>query len=284
MLVVSDPTMAKKARPDTAATRMTLKARGGIVPAGVRLWERDALAAALRTDQACMFYADFPRRSAHELEVPLPRGSARVSRECWRWFNYCRWRALIATRDAPSPLRPRDTYWISFWYRRAMRIRDAIIECNIGLPRRMLSRLRPANQSHTADALSEANIGLLRAVDYFDVGLGWAFSSFACQCVAKAISGYGRKEAEHQLDALQNADGGESPPPVDWDAHRAAVNDLEGLFDIAGLTNAELAVIRASYGISTDDRIRQMSQATRRRRKALEQRAMEKLREAAGVD
>ncbi|MEZ6241833.1 MAG: sigma factor [Phycisphaerales bacterium] len=49
-----------------------------------------------------------------------------------------------------------------------------------------------------ADLVSEGNMALLRAVDKFDAGRGFKFSTYACRAILKAFSRQGMKLSKYR--------------------------------------------------------------------------------------
>ncbi len=49
-----------------------------------------------------------------------------------------------------------------------------------------------------ADLVSEGNMALLRAVDKFDAGRGYKFSTYACRAILKAFSRQGMKLSKYR--------------------------------------------------------------------------------------
>jgi RNA polymerase sigma-B factor len=73
---------------------------------------------------------------------------------------------------------------------RSTPIRNQLVQLNFGLVRREVQRWRhPANDGYD-DLLQIGSLGLIRAIDYFDVSRGKAFSSFAVPFIRGEIQHY----------------------------------------------------------------------------------------------
>merc|ERR1711879_833309 len=83
------------------------------------------------------------------------------------------------------------------WYRKSERIREQIAETNLALVLAMAKRTR-MSEVDFSDLVSEGNMALLRAVDKFDVGRGFKFSTYACRAILKAFSRSGMKHTRYR--------------------------------------------------------------------------------------
>src|SRR5690606_26742148 len=111
-------------------------------------------------------------------------------------FNFARMRVWklqteIWARPDKKPT-PEQADEILSWHRRAERIREQIAETNLALVLAMAKRTR-MSEVDFADLVSEGNMALLRAVDKFDAGRGYKFSTYACRAILKAFSRQGMK-------------------------------------------------------------------------------------------
>jgi len=116
-------------------------------------------------------------------------------------FNYARYRVWklqleIWARSNKQPT-PEQTEQILSWYRLADRIREQIAETNLALVLAMAKRTR-MSEVDFADLVSEGNMALLRAVDKFDAGRGYKFSTYACRAILKAFSRQGMKLSKYR--------------------------------------------------------------------------------------
>lgn len=92
----------------------------------------------------------------------------------FRQYNYARKRAAGAVNGD-----------VALWAGRAGHLREYLIRSNMALVPSTINGRR--NYGDLDAAYSEGLAALLRAVDSFDVGRGWKFSTFACQCIINAL-------------------------------------------------------------------------------------------------
>jgi RNA polymerase primary sigma factor len=140
------------------------------------------------------------------------------------------------------------------WYRKAERIREQIAETNLALVLAMAKRTR-MSEVDFADLVSEGNMALLRAVDKFDAGRGFKFSTYACRAILKAFSRQGMKLSKYRQRF-----------PTDFDPKLEKSNHLETkrgdfesdtadevkrivLENAADLTDVERTVIEHRFGL-----------------------------------
>lgn len=71
------------------------------------------------------------------------------------------------------------------WLRRWMRVRDHIVEANLGLAYSMVGRFNSASMDPD-ELTSEAMYGLYRAIERYNPWKGYRFSTYACNCIARA--------------------------------------------------------------------------------------------------
>jgi len=83
------------------------------------------------------------------------------------------------------------------WAGRWQTIREHIFEKNLGLVYSMLGQYG-ATRFDRDDLLSEAMLGLMRAVDRFNPSKGYRFSTYACNVIARALRRLGRREIKYQ--------------------------------------------------------------------------------------
>lgn len=210
-------------------------------------------------------------------------------------FNYSRHRIWQLQQEVwASPSRkPTDAQAdeILKWYRLADRIREQIAETNLALVLAMAKRTR-MSEVDFADLVSEGNMALLRAVDKFDAGRGYKFSTYACRAILKAFSRQGMKLSKYRQRF-----------PTDFDPKLEKSNFLETkrstfekdaaeevkrivLENRADLTDVERTVIEHRFGLETDDnekpmtleQVGQIIGVTKERVRQIQNKAMEKIR------
>lgn len=210
-------------------------------------------------------------------------------------FNYSRFRInhiqkAVWARPDRKPT-PEQASEILSWYRVADRIREQIAETNLALVLAMAKRTR-MSEVDFADLVSEGNMALLRAVDKFDAGRGYKFSTYACRAILKAFSRQGMKLSKYRQRF-----------PTDFDPKLERSNFLETkrstferdaadevrrivLGNNADLTDVERTVIEHRFGLESGDlekpmtleQVGQIIGVTKERVRQIQNKAMEKIR------
>jgi RNA polymerase sigma factor (sigma-70 family) len=104
-------------------------------------------------------------------------------------FNYSKKRlSALKKRIKKDGLRTReDAEQVIEWHRRFEHFREYLVRTNLALVLAMAKRTRLGDVDF-AEIVSEGNMALIRAVDKFDVGRGFKFSTYACRAILKAFS------------------------------------------------------------------------------------------------
>lgn len=211
-------------------------------------------------------------------------------------FNYARYRVWKLQQDVwsrPSRLpTPEQADEILRWHRKSERIREQIAETNLALVLAMAKRTR-MSEVDFADLVSEGNMALLRAVDKFDAGRGYKFSTYACRAILKAFSRQGMKLSKYRQRF-----------PTDFDPKLEKSNFLEtkrSTFEKdaaeevrrivqenrAELTDVERTVIEHRFGLEhkseeekpmTLEQVGQIIGVTKERVRQIQNKAMEKIK------
>ncbi|MGD9691136.1 MAG: sigma-70 family RNA polymerase sigma factor [Phycisphaerales bacterium] len=210
-------------------------------------------------------------------------------------FNYARYRVWKLQQDVwTTPARkptPEQADDILRWYRRADLIREQIANTNLALVLAMAKRTR-MSEVDFADLVSEGNMALLRAVDKFDAGRGYKFSTYACRAILKAFSRQGMKLSKYRQRF-----------PTDFDPKLEKSNFLETkrstfekdaaeevkrivLNNRADLSDVERTVIEHRFGLEsgeldkpmTLEQVGQIIGVTKERVRQIQNKAMEKIR------
>ncbi len=137
----------------------------------------------------------------------LPRSSEQViltgaeERVLFLQLNYARHRIseiqkVIQERPSKRPTDAEAREMLR-WYDKSEELREQIAETNLALVLAMAKRTR-MSEVDFADLVSEGNMALLRAVDKFDAGRGFKFSTYACRAILKAFSRHGMKATKHR--------------------------------------------------------------------------------------
>jgi len=92
----------------------------------------------------------------------------------------------------------------------AVALKRSIAESNLGLVYSMARKARNVNPAQYEDAISEGVAALMRAIDKFDPGRGFRFSTYACRSIWKSFSNIKRdcckRLRERELPELPMAD------------------------------------------------------------------------------
>jgi len=125
--------------------------------------------------------------------------SAKQEQALFLQYNYCRFRVCqireelidAAAIDVDLAREMLD------WYRKAEALRDQIAQTNLALVLAMAKRTR-MSEVDFGDLVSEGNMALLRAIDKFDAGRGFKFSTYACRAILKGFSRMGMKLSKYR--------------------------------------------------------------------------------------
>ena len=220
--------------------------------------------------------------------------TAAQERVIFMQFNYARYRvARIQKAQRGQPLETREAREVLHWAHAATRLRDQIAEINLGLVLAMAKRVRNADIEF-ADLISEGNMALMRAVDKFDCGRGFKFSTYACRAILKAFSRHGIKVAKHRQrfpvefdPALEEGDG---VATARVDAERQDAAEVRDIVETnrACLTDVERAVVMHRFALEGADARRQPTLAqvgrlvglTKERVRQIQNSALAKIRAA----
>ena len=212
-------------------------------------------------------------------------------------FNYSRCRILQLQEEvwASPDQRPTDKQAreILRWHDLAERLRIQIAETNLALVLAMAKRTR-MSEVDFADLVSEGNMALLRAVDKFDAGRGFKFSTYACRAILKAFSRQGMKLSKYRQRF-----------PTDFDPKLERSNYLEEkrqdvqkdtadevkqivLGNRAELTEIERTIIDYRFGIDEEpmdkpmtlEQIGQIIGVTKERVRQIQNKALKKIKVA----
>lgn len=209
-------------------------------------------------------------------------------------FNYARHRVrklqdeVWARPDRqPTPAQAED---ILRWYRLADRIREQIAETNLALVLAMAKRTR-MSEVDFADLVSEGNMALLRAVDKFDAGRGYKFSTYACRAILKAFSRQGMKLSKYRqrfpTDFDPKLEKSNFLETKRADFEKDAADEVRNIVmdNRAELTDVERTVIEHRFGLEsgnekpmTLEQVGQIIGVTKERVRQIQNKAMEKIR------
>jgi len=113
-------------------------------------------------------------------------------------FNYCRFKlAKLRDKLVDKKLSAAKVRELLEWHRRVEAYRDQIAQTNLALVLAMAKRARQMDIDFP-EMVSEGNMALLRAIDKFDAGRGFKFSTYACRAILKAFSRSGQKATRYR--------------------------------------------------------------------------------------
>ncbi len=210
-------------------------------------------------------------------------------------FNYARFQVAelqmeVWARPDRKPTPTQADHMLG-WYRRAEKIREQIAETNLALVLAMAKRTR-MSEVDFADLVSEGNMALLRAVDKFDAGRGFKFSTYACRAILKAFSRQGMKLSKYRQrfptdfdPKLEKSDYLETKR-ADFEKDTAEEVKRIVMENRADLTSVERTVIEHRFGLETGvsdkpmtlEQVGQIIGVTKERVRQIQNKAMEKIR------
>lgn len=213
-------------------------------------------------------------------------------------FNYARYRVRelqkVVEKSANRQPTPEQAEEILRWYRIADKIREQIAETNLALVLAMAKRTR-MSEVDFADLVSEGNMALLRAVDKFDAGRGYKFSTYACRAILKAFSRQGMKLSKYRqrfpTDFDPKLEKSNFLETKRADFERDAADEVKRIVieNRAELTDVEKTVIEHRFNLRstgeageekpmTLEQVGQIIGVTKERVRQIQNKAMEKIR------
>ena len=124
--------------------------------------------------------------------------SAEQEQAIFLQFNFARREAAQAReRIGDRPASAAKARKLLYWYRLSHTLRDHIARANLALVLAMAKRARTMDLDF-GELVSEGNMALLRAIDKFDAGRGFKFSTYACRAILKGFSRSGMKQTQYR--------------------------------------------------------------------------------------
>lgn len=171
-------------------------------------------------------------------------------------------------------------------------LRSYAAEKNLGLVHLMVRQCcRKADWSDYDELLSDAHLVLLRAIDHFDPSLNYAFSTYACNCIARQLlrtrkRGW-RRAAMEKVMVLDPDRGATTEVPVnslEWRIER-----LRHYLTNGALTSREKFVLRHRYPLRERPKttLRELAvklNISRERTRQIEAKALKKIRKQIELD
>jgi RNA polymerase primary sigma factor len=206
-------------------------------------------------------------------------------------YNYARMRAQAMVKKfktLPSKGAARE---IVLWYARVKNTREIITQANLALVLAMAKRTR-MNEVDFGELVSEGNMALLRAVEKFDIGRGFKFSTYACRAILKAFSRIAMKTSRYrqafptEFDPTMEKSNYQETKRAD--VEQDAVEELQRIIgeNRAQLSDVEKTVIQARFAINrgqdapamTLEEVGRVIGVTKERVRQIQNKALEKLR------
>ena len=217
--------------------------------------------------------------------------SAAQERVLFLQFNYARHRVrkvqIELNGHDPAPEQAEE---ILRWNHKAEQMREQIANTNLALVLAMAKRTR-MSEVDFADLVSEGNMALLRAVDKFDCGRGFKFSTYACRAILKAFSRQGMKLSKYRQRFP--ADFDPKLERSDYHEKRRAAHEEDCAEEVkcivkdnrANLSTIESVVIHHRFGIDVDnhtpltlEQVGQIIGVTKERVRQIQNKALDKIR------
>ena len=183
-----------------------------------------------------------------------PRLSRRDEAELFHRYNYARYRLARAMGPQRRRFSNRRARQALLWHRRVLETRAALVSANMALVPAMARRFR-SNGIELEELVSEGNMALMRAVDKFDVGRGYKFSTYACQAVLKAFSRLARQAGRYRqrfpteyVPGMEKSDETERRHEAQRDL---AIEDLQSVLahNLADLTEVERTIVGTRFAV-----------------------------------
>ncbi len=143
-------------------------------------------------------------------------------------------------------------------------LKQRIVQFNLALVLAMIRRISPT-QLDLAELISEGNIVLLNAVEKFDAGRNFKFSTYACRSILKAFGRMSRKHARRRQ--LFNVSYDPTFDRCGEDGVAEALDQRESIDQVrrvladnlAELTPMELKVIERRFPLKADPTAKRMT-------------------------
>jgi RNA polymerase primary sigma factor len=206
-------------------------------------------------------------------------------------YNYARMRAQAVVKKFKTHPGKGCAREIVLWYGRVKETREIITQANLALVLAMAKRTR-MSEVDFGELVSEGNMALLRAVEKFDIGRGFKFSTYACRAILKAFSRIAMKTSRYRQafptefdPAMEKSNYQETRRA---DIEQDAVEELQRIIgeNRADLSDVEKTVIQARFAINrgqdapamTLEEVGRVIGVTKERVRQIQNKALEKLR------
>ena len=206
-------------------------------------------------------------------------------------YNFARMRAQAAVKKFRASPGKQVVREIALWYKRVRDTREIITQANLALVLAMAKRTR-MGEVDFGELVSEGNMALLRAVEKFDIGRGFKFSTYACRAILKAFSRIAMKTSRYrqafptEFDPTMEKSNYQENRRAD--VEQDAVEELQQIIgeNRAQLSDVEKTVIQARFAINrgqdapamTLEEVGRVIGVTKERVRQIQNKALEKLR------
>jgi RNA polymerase primary sigma factor len=240
-----------------------------------------------------------PRRSRAPEGLPpylaslyeIPLLSREQERSLFRKMNYLKYRAhQLRAALVPGRCRAAQLDEIEQLQAEALAVKNQIISANLRLVV-SIAKKHAGPTNNLFELISDGNMSLIRAVEKFDAGRGFKFSTYASWAIMKNFSrAIPEEKSRRDRFVTGNAELFEDAPDVRGDAyqqegdHRRSQEVVRGM--LGRLNDRERRILAGRYGIGvapqqTLEQLGRELGITKERVRQIESRAREKLRNIA---
>ena len=235
---------------------------------------------------------DAPPEMAHLYQYPLL--SREQERHLFRQMNYQKYRLRRLRQDMdPTRARTPDLDRIEELQTRVSDLRERLVRCNMRLVVQYAKK-HAAPTDNLWELISDGNMSLLRAVEKFDYGLGFKFSTYASWAIMKNFARsipdekvYRERFVTGHDDVFEDKTDHRSDEAEQLAQAETAARKVNKLLEL--LDPREKEILRMRAGLDNEEgltleQIGQRMGITKERVRQLNQRIMKKLREYVTVN
>ncbi|MFP4105941.1 MAG: sigma-70 family RNA polymerase sigma factor [Phycisphaerae bacterium] len=227
------------------------------------------------------------KQSRYKKRASLTKGQERI---LFLRYNYSKYRLdklMRARKYDHRELKKR----IRLWHRRARQTRETIAHANFPLVPSMAMRSNIPGVEFS-ELLSEGYMAVMRAIEHFDVGRGFKFSTYACRAILSAFRRLGSKaKTYHKHIPCQFEPEMEKSDFPDRRHHDQRDTAIEAVRQVlqhnsANLSEIEYTILGKRFPMLSGDRRKTLSQVGKivglsdERVRQIEFRSLSKLRNA----
>ncbi len=235
--------------------------------------------------------------------VPRPSGGSAIptlttpqEQLLFKRMNYARMRlARILGMHTTKRMTAQAMRESLAWHRRVLELRAQIVRMNMPLVLAMAKRTR-LNSIDFNELISEGNMALLRAVDKFDCGRGFKFSTYSCRAILKSFSRVAMRASRYRGRFPAEFDPALEPDyyvqQKREEAEDDCVDELKSILvkNLADLSDVEQTVIRERFALvpggpvlsppKTLEQVGSIIGVTKERVRQIQNKALRKIRTA----